>query len=81
MKRDEYQFCVGDIVIEKEFITIGDDEQMIGIVLAIEHLEYELTERVFHDRITVLWLDSGEREEMPAVLVDLVSSVINTKKA
>ena len=78
MKNDEYQFCVGDIVIEKDFITIGDEEQMIGIVLSIENLDFKLSEKVFHDRITVLWLETGEREEMPAVLVDLVSSVINT---
>ena len=76
MKDDEYQFCVGDIVIEKDFITIGDDVQMIGIVLDIKHLTFQLNERLFHDRITVLWLDTGEKEEMPAVLVDLISSVI-----
>lgn len=76
MKDDKYQFCVGDIVIEKDFITIGDDIQMIGIVLDIKHLTFQLNERLFHDRITVLWLDTGEKEEMPAVLVDLISSVI-----
>mgnify|MGYP005827160469 CR=1 FL=1 len=81
MKDDEYQFRVGDIVIEKDFITIGDVPQMIGIILAIEHLTFNLNERLFHDRITVLWLDTGEREEMPSVLVDLISSVINTKKS
>tara|TARA_R110000824_G_C15147698_1_gene670669 strand:+ start:554 stop:790 length:237 start_codon:yes stop_codon:yes gene_type:complete len=76
VKDDKYQFCVGDIVIEKDFITIGDDIQMIGIVLDIKHLTFQLNERLFHDRITVLWLDTGEKEEMPAVLVDLISSVI-----
>jgi hypothetical protein len=80
VKSDEYQFRVGDIVIEKDFITVGDDEQMIGIIISIENLDFKLSERVFHDRITVLWLDTGQREEMPAVLVDLVSSVISTKK-
>lgn len=78
MKGEEYQFCVGDIVIEKDFITIGDDAQMIGIVLAIEHLTFNLNERLYHDRVTILWLDSGEREEMPSVLVDIVSSVLKT---
>lgn len=78
MKGEEYQFCVGDIVIEKDFITIGDEPQMIGIVLAIEHLTFNLNERLYHDRVTILWLDSGEREEMPSVLVDLISSVLKT---
>ena len=78
MKDDEYQFCIGDIVIEKEFITIGTDAQMIGIVLDVRYLTFSLNERVHHDRITVLWLDSGEKEEMPSVLVNLISSVINT---
>ena len=50
MNDDGYQFHVGDIVREKDFITIGYDDQMTGI------------------------------EEMPDVLVELVSSVINTKK-
>jgi len=78
VKGEEYQFCVGDIVIEKDFITIGDEPQMIGIVLAIEHLTFNLNERLYHDRVTILWLDSGEREEMPSVLVDLISSVLKT---
>tara|TARA_R110002020_G_scaffold471440_1_gene698555 strand:- start:114 stop:350 length:237 start_codon:yes stop_codon:yes gene_type:complete len=72
---DEYQFCVGDIVIEKDFITIGDDDQMTGIVIAIEHLSYNLGKQILHDRLTIHWLDSDTTEEMPSVLVDLVSSV------
>ena len=47
MKNDEYQFCVGDIVIEKDFITIGDEEQMIGIILSIENLDFKLSERKY----------------------------------
>tara|TARA_R110000824_G_scaffold177978_1_gene357509 strand:+ start:488 stop:724 length:237 start_codon:yes stop_codon:yes gene_type:complete len=72
---DDYQFCVGDIVIEKEFITIGKDTQMTGIVTAIDHLSYNLGKKTLHDRLTIHWLDSDTTEEMPAVLVDLVSSV------
>ena len=75
MSDDEYQFCVGDIVIEKDFITIGDDDQMTGIVIAIEHLSYNLGKQILHDRLTIHWLDSDTTEEMPSVLVDLVSSV------
>lgn len=79
MKDDEYQFRVGDIVREKEFITIGFDTQMTGIVIAVDSTFY-LNERVIHDRLTIMWLESGIEEEMPDVLVELVSSVINTKK-
>ena len=74
MSDDEYQFCIGDIVIEKDFITIGDDDQMTGIVIAIEHLSYNLGTKIIHDRLTIHWLSSNTTEEMPSVLVDLVSS-------
>jgi|TARA_Y100000996_G_scaffold209515_1_gene164487 hypothetical protein len=76
---DEYQFRVGDIVREKDFITIGHEDQMTGIVIAVNST-FHLNERVVHDRLTIMWLDSGVEEEMPDVLVELVSSVINTKK-
>ncbi len=79
MKDDEYQFRIGDIVREKEFITIGFDTQMTGIVVAVDSTFY-LNERVIHDRLTIMWLESGIEEEMPDVLVELVSSVLNTKK-
>ena len=80
MKDDIYQFRIGDIVREKEFITIGFDTQMTGIVVAVDSTFY-LNERVIHDRLTIMWLESGIEEEMPDVLVELVSSVINTKKS
>jgi|TARA_Y100000994_G_C15278863_1_gene270355 hypothetical protein len=79
VKDDEYQFRIGDIVREKEFITIGFDTQMTGIVVAVDSTFY-LNERVIHDRLTIMWLESGIEEEMPDVLVELVSSVLNTKK-
>ena len=78
MSNDKYQYCIGDIVIEKDFITIGDDNQMTGIVIAIEHLSYNLGEKILHDRLTIHWLDNNTTEEMPSVLVDLVSSVKKT---
>ena len=76
MNDDGYQFRVGDIVREKDFITIGYDDQMTGIVIAVDST-FHLNERVIHDRLTILWLDSGVEEEMPDVLIDLVSSVIS----
>jgi len=76
---DGYQFRVGDIVREKEFITIGFDDQMTGIVVAVNSTFY-MNDRVIHDRLTIMWLDSGIEEEMPDVLVELVSSVISLKK-
>tara|TARA_R110001592_G_scaffold107667_2_gene301144 strand:+ start:561 stop:803 length:243 start_codon:yes stop_codon:yes gene_type:complete len=76
---DGYQFHVGDIVREKDFITIGYDDQMTGIVIAVDSTFY-LNERIIHDRLTIMWLDSGVEEEMPDVLVELISSVITTKK-
>ena len=78
MTDDDYQFCVGDIVIEKDFITIGDVAQMIGIVISIEHLSYSLGKKILHDRLTIHWLDNNTIEEMPAVLVNLASSVKKT---
>jgi len=79
VKDDEYQFRVGDIVREKEFITIGYDEQMTGLVVAVDST-FHMNERVIHDRLTIMWFETGTQEEMPDVLVELVSSVINTKK-
>ena len=79
MKDDEYQFRVGDIVREKEFITIGFDTQMTGIVVAVNST-FHINERVVHDRLIIMWFETGAQEEMPDVLVELVSSVINTKK-
>ena len=78
MTDDDYQFCVGDIVIEKDFITIGDGIQMTGIVVAVKHLSYNLGKKIIHDRLTIHWLDTDVREEMPSVLVDLISSVKKT---
>ena len=78
MSDDKYQFCIGDIVIEKDFITIGDVAQMTGIVIAIDHLSYNLGKKIIHDRLTIHWLDNNTTEEMPSVLVDLVSSVKKT---
>jgi len=80
VKEDQYQFRIGDIVREKDFITVGDGEQMTGIVLEIKHLTFEINAKIFHDRLTIMWLETGEKEEMPDVLVELVSSVITTKK-
>ena len=80
MKDDEYQFRVGDIVREKEFITIGYDDQMTGLVVAVNST-FHMNERVIHDRLTIMWFETGAQEEMPDVLVELVSSVISTKKA
>ena len=79
MKDDEYQFRVGDIVREKDFITIGADEQMTGIVIAVSSTFY-MNERIVHDRLTIMWFETGTQEEMPDVLVELVSSVISIKK-
>ena len=50
---------------------------MKGIVIAIKHLSYNLGKKMLHDRLTIHWLDSDQVEEMPSVLVDLVSSVKN----
>ena len=79
MKDDEYQFRVGDIVREKEFITIGFDAQMTGIVVSVDST-FHMNERVIHDRLTIMWFETASQEEMPDVLVELVSSVIDTKK-
>ena len=80
MNDDEYQFRVGDIIREKDFITIGNDDQMTGIVIAVSST-FHMNERVVHDRLTIMWFETGTQEEMPDVLVELVSSVINTKKS
>jgi hypothetical protein len=75
---DNYQFCIGDIVIEKDFITVGDGTQMTGIIINVERLSYDLGKKILHDRLTIHWLDNNTIEEMPAVLVNLVSSVKKT---
>ena len=77
MKQNEYQFRVGDIVREKDFITIGYEDQMTGIVIAVNS-SFHINDRVIHDRLTIMWLESGIEEEMPDVLVELVSfGIIN----
>ena len=78
MNDDNYQFCIGDIVIEKDFITVGDGTQMTGIIINVERLSYDLGKKILHDRLTIHWLDNNTIEEMPAVLVNLVSSVKKT---
>ena len=80
MNNDEYQFRVGDIIREKDFITIGNDDQMTGLVIAVSST-FHMNERIVHDRLTIMWFETGTQEEMPDVLVELVSSVINTKKS
>ena len=50
---------------------------MTGIVIAIKQLGYNLGKQIVHDRLTIHWLDNDTTEEMPSVLVDLVSSVKN----
>ena len=79
MKDDEYQFRVGDIVKEKDFITIGFETQMTGIVVAVNST-FHMNERVIHDRLVIMWFETGAQEEMPDVLVELVSSVVSVKK-
>jgi hypothetical protein len=79
VKDDEYQFRVGDIVREKEFITIGYDAQMTGLVVSVDST-FHMNERVIHDRLTIMWFETGAQEEMPDVLVELVSSVVSVKK-
>ena len=79
MKDDEYQFRVGDIVKEKDFITIVFENQMNGIVVAVTST-FHMNERVIHDRLVIMWFETGAQEEMPDVLVELVSSVVNIKK-
>jgi hypothetical protein len=80
VKDDEYQFRVGDIIREKDFITIGNDDQMTGLVIAVSST-FHMNERVVHDRLTIMWFETGTQEEMPDVLVELVSSVISVKKS
>jgi hypothetical protein len=53
--------------------------QMTGIVIAVDSTFY-MNERVIHDRLTIMWFETGAQEEMPDVLVELVSSVIRHKK-
>jgi hypothetical protein len=52
---------------------------MTGIVVAVNST-FHINERVVHDRLIIMWFETGAQEEMPDVLVELVSSVINTKK-
>ena len=52
---------------------------MTGIVVAVNST-FRINERVVHDRLIIMWFETGVQEEMPDVLVELVSSVINTKK-
>jgi hypothetical protein len=74
----EYQFCIGDIVIEKDFITIGEGPQLTGIIIAIKPLSYNLGKKILHDRLVIHWLNNNTIEEMPSVLVNLISSASKT---
>ena len=51
---------------------------MTGIIIAVDRLNYNLGKQILHDRLTIHWLDNDTTEEMPSVLVNLVSSVKKT---
>tara|TARA_Y100001972_G_scaffold127749_1_gene185667 strand:+ start:1418 stop:1654 length:237 start_codon:yes stop_codon:yes gene_type:complete len=62
-------FKIGDIVTEEELIVPPDRSRWNGIVISIEKDAWVFTtikNPETQDRITVLWLDNGITEELPA---------------
>ena len=67
-------FSVGDIVRESELISLPSRGQMIGIVTFIDReLFGAYSPKVkYEDMVGVMWLDTGETEQIPASLLILV---------
>ena len=62
-----------------EFILQAVQKSTSSIDISVNST-FHMNERVVHDRLVIMWFETGTQEEMPDVLVELVSSVINTKK-
>ena len=72
-------FSVGDIVKESELISLPSRGQMIGIVTFIDRQLFgAYSPKVkYEDMIGVMWLDTGETEQIPASLLILVRAANN----
>ena len=75
MTQDKNTFQLGDIVTEVEIIIPHERGPWNGLVVKIEKnkfLFHSGYEKEPQDRIVVLWLKSGEIEELPCSVLSLV---------
>ena len=77
------KFEVGDIVAESDLIVPEDRKKWNGIIIDVEQKAWVFS-TIWHpeaqDRITVLWLDTGLREDLPASVVYLIYRAEKTDK-
>ncbi len=72
---DHITFKVGDIVAESELIVPAERNGWNGLIIDVEKNAWVFS-TIYHpeaqDKITVLWLDTGIREDLPASVVVLI---------
>ena len=71
-----YEFLkVGDIVTEDELIVPDDRSRWNGLVVSVQKDAWIFTtldNPDTQDKVTILWLDTGIMEELPASVVRLL---------
>lgn len=69
-----YQYRVGDIVLESEWINPHERSCWIGIVVYIErgYYEFEIVADVREDLIAVHWFQPNMIETLPSSVIKLV---------
>ena len=72
---DHITLKVGDIVAESELIVPAERDGWNGLIIDVEKNAWVFS-TIYHpeaqDKITVLWLDTGIREDLPASVVVLI---------
>jgi|TARA_B100000900_G_scaffold413123_1_gene436363 hypothetical protein len=72
---DQVTLKVGDIVTESELIVPAERNGWNGLIIDVEKNAWVFS-TIYHpeaqDKITVLWLDTGIREDLPASVVILI---------
>lgn len=74
---ETYQFQIGDIVIESEYINPFQRKCWIGIVVFIErrYYEFELFNDLREDLVGVHWFQPNYVETLPSSVLRLVNAV------
>ena len=66
---------IGDIVTESELIVPAERNRWNGLIIDVQRNAWVFS-TVWHpeaqDKVTVLWLDTGIREDLPASVVVLI---------
>jgi len=73
-EEEKYEFQVGDIVTEKQYIIPPDRTEWTGIVVSVLRDRYHnhTFSGIFEDMIYIQWFQVGYIEQLPASVVKLV---------